>query len=201
MWNMISATLQAWGVLEQRIGNLTVARRLFRSSLNINSQSYITWMTWASLEEQQGNPVRAEEIRNLYYQQVTCLSHQRTEVVDDASWVMGFIDIIDPALDSVKRLLNLDQSADLKGQEILRSLEEADCSSSEASNNSDNREMEAVEHIGSHDSDFDLDGFVREKLSLDVSDLDALMEAFEPKRTKSRRRVGIWERKIVLVQH
>ncbi|RWW00719.1 hypothetical protein GW17_00036293 [Ensete ventricosum] len=213
MWNMISATLQAWGVLEQRIGNLTVARRLFRSSLNINSQSYITWMTWASLEEQQGNPVRAEEIRNLYYQQVrlkmtlsvgnrfSCLSHQRTEVVDDASWVMGFIDIIDPALDSVKRLLNLDQSADLKGQEILRSLEEADCSSSEASNNSDNREMEAVEHIGSHDSDFDLDGFVRDKLSLDVSDLDALMEAFEPKRTKSRRRVGIWERKIVLVQH
>lgn len=71
MWNMIGVTLQAWGVLEQRIGNLTVARRLFRSSLNINSQSYITWMTWASLEEQQGNPVRAEEIRNLYYQQVS----------------------------------------------------------------------------------------------------------------------------------
>lgn len=68
---MIGVTLQAWGVLEQRIGNLTVARRLFRSSLNINSQSYITWMTWASLEEQQGNPVRAEEIRNLYYQQVS----------------------------------------------------------------------------------------------------------------------------------
>lgn len=71
MWNMIGVTLQAWGVLEQRNGNLTVARRLFRSSLNINSQSYITWMTWASLEEQQGNPVRAEEIRNLYYQQVS----------------------------------------------------------------------------------------------------------------------------------
>ncbi|URD77388.1 HAT [Musa troglodytarum] len=187
--------LQAWGVLEQRIGNLTVARRLFRSSLNINSQSYITWMTWASLEEQQGNPVRAEEIRNLYYQ-------QRTEVVDDASWIMGFVDIIDPALDSVKRLLNLDQSSDLKGQEILRSLEEANYSSGEASNNPDNRETEVVEYMGSHDSDFDLDGFVSDKLSLDVSDLDALMEAFEPKRTKSRRRrVGIWERKIVLVQH
>ncbi|XP_065031355.1 protein high chlorophyll fluorescent 107-like isoform X2 [Musa acuminata AAA Group] len=187
--------LQAWGVLEQRNGNLTVARRLFRSSLNINSQSYITWMTWASLEEQQGNPVRAEEIRNLYYQ-------QRTEVVDDASWIMGFVDIIDPALDSVKRLLNLDQSSDLKGQEILRSLEEANYSSSEASSNPDNRETEVAECIGSHDSDFDLDGFVGEKLSLDVSDLDALMEAFEHKRTKSRRRrVGIWERKIVLVQH
>lgn len=64
-------TLQAWGVLEQKVGNLSAARRLFRSSLNINSQSYITWMTWASLEEKQGNSVRAEEIRNLYFQQVS----------------------------------------------------------------------------------------------------------------------------------
>ena len=63
--------LQAWGVLEQRAGNLSAARRLFRSSLNINSQSYVTWMTWASLEEDQGNPIRAEEIRNLYFQQVS----------------------------------------------------------------------------------------------------------------------------------
>ncbi|KAM4127028.1 hypothetical protein ACJW30_02G059900 [Castanea mollissima] len=96
--------LQAWGVLEQKVGNLSAARRLFRSSLNINSQSYITWMTWASLEEKQGNSVRAEEIRNLYFQ-------QRTEVVDDASWVMGFLDIIDPAIDSIKRLLKLDQES------------------------------------------------------------------------------------------
>lgn len=139
----------------------------------------------------------------MYNVRLTCLlSHQRTEVVDDASWIMGFVDIIDPALDSVKRLLNLDQSSDLKGQEILRSLEEANYSSSEASSNPDYREMEVAEYIGSHDSDFDLDGFVGDKLSLDVSDLDALMEAFEHKRPKSRRRrVGIWERKIVLVQH
>jgi tetratricopeptide (TPR) repeat protein len=63
--------LQAWGVLEQRAGNLSAARRLFRSSLNINSQSYVTWMTWAQLEDDQGNSVRAEEIRNLYFQQVS----------------------------------------------------------------------------------------------------------------------------------
>lgn len=63
--------LQAWGVLEERNGNLSAARRLFRSSLNINSQSYVTWMTWASLEENQGNSVRAEEIRDLYFQQVS----------------------------------------------------------------------------------------------------------------------------------
>jgi len=64
---------QAWGVLEQRVGNLSAARRLFKSSLNINSQSYVTWMTWASMEEEQGNSVRAEEIRNLYFQQVTVI--------------------------------------------------------------------------------------------------------------------------------
>lgn len=62
--------IQAWGVLEQRVGNLSAARRLYRSSLNINSQSYVTWMTWAALEEDQGNAIRAEEIRNLYFQQV-----------------------------------------------------------------------------------------------------------------------------------
>lgn len=62
--------MQAWGVLEQRVGNLSAARRLYRSSLNINSQSYVTWMTWAALEEDQGNAIRAEEIRNLYFQQV-----------------------------------------------------------------------------------------------------------------------------------
>lgn len=27
-------------------------------------------MTWANLEEDQGNSIRAEEIRNLYFQQV-----------------------------------------------------------------------------------------------------------------------------------
>jgi hypothetical protein len=30
-------------------------------------------MTWAALEEEQGDPVRAEEIRNLYFQQVSKL--------------------------------------------------------------------------------------------------------------------------------
>ncbi|XP_074564766.1 protein high chlorophyll fluorescent 107 [Curcuma longa] len=166
--------LQAWGVLEQRIGNLSVARRLFGSSLEINSQSYITWMTLASLEERRGNPVRAEEIRNLYYQ-------QRTEVVDDASWVMGFTDIIDPALDSLKRLLNLDGSFELKEQKILRSLETT------ALNNSSNEFLrnptltdngsECEENTSPYESDFNLDVFVRDKLSLNVSNLGTVIES------------------------
>nr|XP_043630230.1 protein high chlorophyll fluorescent 107 [Erigeron canadensis] len=139
--------LQAWGVLEQRVGNLSAARRLFRSSLNINSQSYVTWMTWASLEEDEGNSIRAEEIRNLYFQ-------QRTEVTDDASWVTGVLDIIiDPAIDSIKKLLKLDQDSNNKPPDSL---------SEEGSN-------VVGEESG---SGFNLDGFIRDKLSLDASKLD-----------------------------
>nr|XP_010921468.1 protein high chlorophyll fluorescent 107 isoform X2 [Elaeis guineensis] len=174
----------AWGVLEQRMGNLSVAKRLFRSSLNINSQSYITWMTWASLEEEQGNPIRAEEIRNLYFQ-------QRTEVVDDASWVMGFLDIIDPALDSIKRLLNLDQISNLKGQEILRTLEETNNSTTEASDTTvvNGNDEGSEDNAGLRASDFDLDAFIRDKLSLDASALDEVLENFQPRRIKSSRRI------------
>ncbi|CAM8996445.1 unnamed protein product [Rhodiola kirilowii] len=143
--------LQAWGVLEQRVGNLSAARRLFRSSLNINSQSYVTWMTWASMEEDQGNSSRAEEIRNLYFQ-------QRTEVVDDASWVMGLFDVIDPAIDSIKRLFKLEQ-ASFREQEFMKtSTQDAEASINEDVSNG-----------------FDLDSFIKEKLSLDPSKLDIQM--------------------------
>ncbi|KAL9241345.1 hypothetical protein vseg_015467 [Gypsophila vaccaria] len=162
--------LQAWGVLEQRIGNLSAARRLFRSSLNINSQSYVTWMTWAKLEEDQGNSVRAEEIRDLYFQ-------QRTEVVDDASWVMGLMDILDPALDSIKKLLNFEQGPLKK----IESVAEA----------KDDDEVSPEVEDATSGSGFDLDVFVKEKLSLDTSNLDDQMEtsltAIE--RTKDQRKV------------
>ncbi|XP_021774299.1 protein high chlorophyll fluorescent 107-like [Chenopodium quinoa] len=150
--------LQAWGVLEQKVGNLSAARRLFRSSLNINSQSYVTWMTWASLEEDQGNSVRAEEIRNLYFQ-------QRTEVVDDASWVNGFLDIIDPALDSIKRLLNLEQDPFGKTPDSSE-VKDTDEGSSPSSEVKDAR----------YKSGFDLDSFIKEKFSLDPNKLDDQME-------------------------
>ncbi|XP_028785299.1 protein high chlorophyll fluorescent 107-like [Neltuma alba] len=158
--------LQAWGVLEQRAGNLSAARRLFRSSLSINSQSFVTWMTWASLEEQQGNSVRAEEIRDLYFQ-------QRTEVVDDASWVMGFLDIIDPAIDSLKRLLKLDQN-------LYRTNDNnADSESTTPSPSSiDNTDVDG-------ESGFNVDAFVMERLSLDTSKLDDLLET--PRNSFSRR--------------
>ncbi|KAJ7980390.1 PsbB mRNA maturation factor Mbb1 [Quillaja saponaria] len=174
--------LQAWGVLEQRIGNLSAARRLFRSSLNINSQSYVTWMTWASLEEDQGNSVRAEEIRDLYFQ-------QRTEVVDDGSWVMGFLDIIDPALDSVKRLLKLDQNSNRMPHNLLEKITRATDNSidieSIGPSSSDGNEVES-------ESGFDLDAFIRERLHLDPSKLEVQLDAPQnslPKRIKSPRRL------------
>ncbi|KAF7852036.1 hypothetical protein BT93_L1128 [Corymbia citriodora subsp. variegata] len=169
--------LQAWGVLEQRIGNLSAARRLFRSSLNINSQSYITWMTWASLEEEQGNSVRAEEIRNLYFQ-------QRTELIDDASWVTGFLDIIDPALDSIKRLLNLDQNS-FKATDPSKSLSgvngtSTDEESAGTPDSLDGKEMESR-------SGFDLDAFVREKLSLEPAELEIQMTSSKSSRQEVNR--------------
>ncbi|KAK3002570.1 hypothetical protein RJ639_022065 [Escallonia herrerae] len=176
--------LQAWGVLEQRVGNLSAARRLFRSSLNVNSQSYVTWMTWASLEEDQGNSVRAEEIRDLYFQ-------QRTEVVDDASWVTGVLDIIDPAIDSMKRLLNIDQSAYYKAKDSSRSapgasgggIEEDEVGTSATSDTGDDTDS---------GSGFDLDAFIRERLSVDTKKLDIQFgssQTLVPKKIKSPRRI------------
>lgn len=184
--------LQAWGVLEQRAGNYTAARRLLRSSLSINSQSEVTWMTWAALEEEQGDPVRAEEIRNLYFQ-------QRTEVVDDASWVMGFLDIIDPALDSVKKLLNLDQPSGPTRQDDVKSTarssaagESSETSAAVGSDSSGLKSHDAgnngSEATGTPTSDFDLDGFIKKRLALDPGELDAVLEGSDPRGVVSQRR-------------
>ncbi|CAL0325423.1 unnamed protein product [Lupinus luteus] len=170
--------LQAWGVLEQRAGNLTAARRLFRSSLNINSQSYVTWMTWATMEEDQGNSVRAEEIRNLYFQ-------QRTEVVDDASWVMGFLDIIDPAIDRLKRLFKLDPNSYNMPPDTSRNISGTNKSlvdlGSPSSISNDDKE-----------SDFDLDAFIIKRLSLDPSNLEVQLgtpKSSSVKRSQAPRRI------------
>ncbi|WVZ56705.1 hypothetical protein U9M48_007199 [Paspalum notatum var. saurae] len=183
--------LQAWGVLEQRAGNYTAARRLLRSSLSINSQSEVTWMTWAALEEEQGDPVRAEEIRNLYFQ-------QRIEVVDDASWVMGFLDIIDPALDSVKKLLNLDQPSGVVRQDDVKSTTQSAIRTSAAGKSSETSAVVSSDTSGltSNDagksgteaSEFDLDVFIKRRLALDPAELDAVLEGSDPRGVVSQRR-------------
>ncbi|EMS57062.1 PsbB mRNA maturation factor Mbb1, chloroplastic [Triticum urartu] len=182
--------LQAWGVLEQRVGNYTAARRLLRSSLNINSQSEVTWLTWAALEEEQGDPVRAEEIRDLYFQ-------QRIEVMDDASWVMGFLDIIDPALDSVKKLLNMDRpSGQVMQQGRNRgitaegsSTSDLDSGTAEGSStpNLDSIVDRRAAYTREAESDFDVDGFIRRRLALDPAELDAVLEGSDPGVISQRR--------------
>ncbi|KAL5218985.1 hypothetical protein ABZP36_019669 [Zizania latifolia] len=197
--------LQAWGVLEQRAGKYTAARRLLRSSLSINSQSEVTWMTWAALEEEQGDQVRAEEIRNIYFQ-------QRTEVVDDASWVMGFLDIIDPALDSVKKLLNIDQPSGPETQDNLKCTRDpsntttistsaaAEFSGSPREEGSDASDLtkdedNSNEAAGTPENDFDVDGFIRRRLGLDPGELDAVLEGSDPRGVVSKRRTQRLPRK------
>ncbi|XP_058757724.1 protein high chlorophyll fluorescent 107 [Vicia villosa] len=160
--------LQAWGVLEQRVGNLSSARRLFRTSLTINSHSYVTWMTWASLEEDQGNPVRAEEIRNLYFQ-------QRTEVVDDASWVMGFLDILDPAIDSLRKLLKMNPDSFRVSPDSMKNITGTKKNMVDYSSEDDDSE-EGDDSEEDDEGEFDLDRFIMERLSLDVSKLEVQLE-------------------------
>lgn len=81
---------------------------------------------------------------------------QRTEIVDDASWIMGFLDIIDPAVDSIKRLLNLEKDKS-------------------SGNDGVGNEQAGGVYANSVDgggSGFDLDEFVRRKLLLDPSNLE-----------------------------
>jgi hypothetical protein len=118
---------------------------------------------------------------------------------------MGFLDIIDPALDSVKKLLNLDQPSGPARRDTVKSTAEpsppttrssaAESSETSApggsgtsglsSNDAGNSGSEAVEASG---SDFDLDGFVKKRLALDPAELDAVLEGSDPRGVVSQRR-------------
>lgn len=118
--------------------------------------------------------------------ELNCCMQQRTEVVDDASWIMGFLDIIDPAIDSIKKLLNIDQ--------VMESSETRLGSSNGV--NEENPVFSTPYGIKvngpEYESSFDLDKFVREKLSLDPSKLDIQLETFlksKPITSKSSRKV------------
>lgn len=58
-------------MLEEREGNITVARKLFRMALQIDPNNDVVWKSWVAMEEREGNAVRADELRSLYQQQVT----------------------------------------------------------------------------------------------------------------------------------
>lgn len=103
--------------------------------------------------------------------------------MDDASWVMGFLDIIDPAIDTIKRLLKLDKESFTKAKVSVENIQEINGSRTrdeETSGFLDRQNMESG--MGG----MDLDAFISEKLSLDPSKLDVQMDpskAFVTKRT------------------
>ena len=110
------------------------------------------------------------------------LVRQRTEIVDDASWVMGVFDIIDPAIDSIKRLLNIDQNSYYKATNFddISSIKEESSGFS----------TDLVSGSG-----FDLDGFIRGKLSLDPSRLDIMLErTFQNRVSGNANSSRIWKR-------
>lgn len=96
---------------------------------------------------------------------------QRTEVVDDASWVMGFLDILDPAIDSLKRLLKMDPNLYSIPQDSLKNIAGKNKNTVEFSSDNDDDDDDVE-----GESEFDLDAFIMKRLSLDSSKLEVQME-------------------------
>lgn len=94
-------TFHAWAVLEEGAGNYSAARELFKYTLRVDSQNVPAWTSWAKLEENVGNGIRAEEIRMQYLQ-------QRTEVVDEAPWDVTFSSMLAPAFTRIKEFLRIE---------------------------------------------------------------------------------------------
>lgn len=114
---------------------------------------------------------------------------QRTEVVDDASWVMGFLDIIDPAIDRIKKLLNLERNSYNKEPSRYNPGANEDKIDEESGGPSPGsylgNDLEGL-------SGFDLDEFVKDRLSLDPYKLDVLVETAKssaPRRIKPSRKI------------
>lgn len=85
---------------------------------------------------------------------------------------MGFMDIIDPALDRIKQILNLEQSSYKEPSEYNPA--DNDNTDDEASVNLYSG-LYVGNDLGSA-SGFDLDDFIRNKLNLDPDQLDVFLE-------------------------
>lgn len=105
---------------------------------------------------------------------------QRTEIVDDASWVMGILDVIDPALDSIKRFLKLEQDPFTMSRAADGGTGNTSVDDSAASSSGNN--------VVESETGFDLDAFIMRKLSIDTSKLEIQLETSRPKRFKYERR-------------
>jgi hypothetical protein len=54
---------QAWGVLEMRAGNHSLARELFKAALKVDPKNEPTWGTWIAMEDDLGRVDAANELR------------------------------------------------------------------------------------------------------------------------------------------
>lgn len=98
-------------------------------------------------------------------------------MVDDATWVTGFLDIIDPALDTVKRLLNFGQNSDNNNSRLNDTLKYMGGGGKDGQST-----QVAGSSVGGREdtetgSGFNLDAFLREKLSLDPSKIEVNLDS------------------------
>lgn len=108
---------------------------------------------------------------------------------------MGFLDIFDPAIESLKRLLKLNPHSDDMSLDSLRNLAGIN------KNRVDFSSEEDDEDDTNGESDFDLDAFVMERLSLDLSNLEVQLETpkFSSVKRSPRRRIWRSNNSIVKV--
>lgn len=92
---------------------------------------------------------------------------------------MGIVDIIDPTMSSIKRLINFDRNSDDSKVQKINSFSGYD------SIRPDEENLLVV--LGK--SDFDLDSFIKNRLSLDLSQLDVSTEISNPARNTPSRRI------------
>jgi tetratricopeptide (TPR) repeat protein len=95
----------AWGVLESREENISLARQLFKCAVNVDASSERTWLTWAMMEEREGDDVRAIEIRNMCSQQMAEASVGATDLSPAASTFR-------PLLERLSSILGLEAPGD-----------------------------------------------------------------------------------------
>lgn len=65
----LSLVFQAWAVLESTEKNIDLARELFKCAVKANPRSEPSWLAWADMEEDLGDPLRARELRGFSMQE------------------------------------------------------------------------------------------------------------------------------------
>jgi hypothetical protein len=51
---------QAWGVLEERAGNIALARQLYKCAVKADGTSQVSWLTWSSMAGTYTRPLSAQ---------------------------------------------------------------------------------------------------------------------------------------------